>query len=243
LHDVVVRHGDRVLATAITAEIEAGGCLGITGPDGAGKSSLMRMIMGESGDSAGIEVDGRPVREATLSRGRGGLVYVDRNPVIFDGTIRDNLSLFGDADETDRALDVARRIGLEEDVHRLPMGYDTPLAEASMLTRGWLQRIALARALALQPRMLILNDANTSLDHAADAAILRELAGLRGSTTLVLATGRPSWIAIADHVVDLTGQTARDIRQWDADRGGDAIDAGSRSAAPGHLPPRARISA
>ncbi len=218
LDDVVVRHDARVLATGVCANVAPGGCLAITGADGTGKTTLMRMILGEIGDGAGITLDGRAPAAMAASRGHRGIVYVDRNPVIFEGTIRENLSLFGDADAIDRALAAAARIGLDEDICRLPHGYDTMLYGDATMTRGWLQRIAIARAFALEPRILILNDANTSLDHGADAAVLRELARLRGEVTLVLGTARPSWIALADRIVDLDDQALREVALWKADR-------------------------
>jgi ATP-binding cassette subfamily C protein LapB len=202
LREVTLPDRDAAALPAISVELAPGGCLGVAGPDGSGKTALLGMLQGEI-DAPGVLIDGRPATEFAERRGRGGIVYLDRTPVIFEGTIRENLSLFGDADAFDRAAEIARRLGLEAEIHRLPDGYETRLGDGLGANLGRLQRIAIARALALEPRILILNQANTALDHHADAAVLCELQALWGDTTLVIASSRPSWLALADVTVDL----------------------------------------
>jgi ATP-binding cassette, subfamily C, bacterial LapB len=94
----------------------------------------------------------------------------------------------------------ARAIGLEEDINRLPRGYDTRLGEAATetLPTGLLQRIAIARAIASHPQLLILDEANSSFDYASDLALANGLLSFKGKITMVLITNRPSFAAIAD---------------------------------------------
>ncbi|MGB3553422.1 MAG: ABC transporter transmembrane domain-containing protein [Jannaschia sp.] len=213
-------HGSRPIH-ALDLYVPAGGCVGITGSDGSGKGVLLQVIMGERPPTSGSALlDGRPAAEWAEARGHRGLVHVDSEPVVFEGTILQNLSLFGGAEATDRAIAVSRAIGLEEDIHTLPLGYDTPIRTRDGMTRGWLQRIGLARALALEPRILLLNEPNTALDHRGDAAILAALKNLRGRTTLLIASPRPSWLALADQVVDLSADDA-EVAAWDADLAGE----------------------
>ncbi len=208
--------GSRLFQT-LDLKLPAGGCLGVTGVDGSGKTMLLRCLMGEHAPDTGRALlSGRPAAQWAEARGHGGLVYVDSKPVIFEGTILQNLSLFGNVDAVDRAVKVARAIGLEDDIHTLPLGYDTPLRHRGGMTKGWLQRICLARAMALEPRILLLNEPNTALDHKGDTAILQALRELKGEATIVIASPRPSWLAIADETIELR-KPEDAIAQWDAD--------------------------
>jgi ATP-binding cassette subfamily C protein LapB len=96
-------------------------------------------------------------------------------------------------------------IGLEDDINRLPRGYDTRLGGAATETLpvGLLQRIAIARAIASDPNLLILDEANSSFDYASDLALGRGLVSLKGKITMVLITNRPSFAAIADRLFTL----------------------------------------
>ncbi len=230
LRDVgIVRRGGGHLFRGIEADVAAGGCLAISGPDGAGKTTLLRLLLGEeTPDEGRVLIDGRTARVLRGARGRGGIAYVDSNPMIFEGSILDNIALFGDAAAAADAMDVAREIGLEDDVHRLPDGYDTPIgAGQTAASRGFVQRICIARALALRPKVLLFNEANTALDHGADAAVLDAMRRLRGRTTLVLVSRRPSWLALGDVHIDLAEVAGRaaTLRRWADDRNEDTLAA------------------
>lgn len=100
-----------------------GTCLGLTGHDGFGTSTLPRAILGELvPDPGSVRIDGRLASAWREARGRGGIAHVDGDPVILDGTIMENLSLFGDAGTVERVRRVVRSIGRDADVHRLPPG-------------------------------------------------------------------------------------------------------------------------
>ena len=91
-------------------------------------------------------------------------------------------------------------IGLEKDIHLLPLGYDTQLGNAieENLTDSMVQRIAIARALASEPKILLLNDANGALDHRSEAELVEALKRLKGQLTTIIVSHRPSFRAIAD---------------------------------------------
>ncbi|MEM7669449.1 MAG: ABC transporter transmembrane domain-containing protein [Pseudomonadota bacterium] len=218
---VTVHRENRPLIENLDIHLPAGGCLAITGADGSRNAVLMQLLLAECEPSSGeVLIDGRQPSEWSGMRGQGGLVPIGRRPVIFDGTILENLTLFGGGCSSELALKVARDIGLEEDVHSLPLGYDTLIGNRGGMTRGWQQRICLVRALALEPKILLLDEPNTALDHRGDMAVLSALKALSGKTTLVIASRRPSWLAIADHVLDLSVRET-DIAEWEADEAAD----------------------
>lgn len=183
----------------------AGGRLIVTGGDGAGKTTLLRMLLGEVAPSGGAAlIDGRPAAEWRGARGRGGVAYLDQRPVVFHGSILENIAPSGRADDIADGLAAAAALGLDEEIRRLPQGYETRLGRAGgAASYSFLQRVALARALALRPRILLFNEANTAMDRPSDERARAALAALEGETTLIVVTRRPGWIALSDNVVTL----------------------------------------
>ena len=192
-----------VLAGA-SLEVRPGEILALTGKDNIGKSTVRRLAAGQLLPNAGrVLVDGRAA--TVQAHMHGSVAVVDHQNATVRGSVLNNLTLFGDADQLEAARAAARAIGLEADINRLPRGYDTRLGEAATeaLPAGLLQRIAIARAIAGRPRLLILDEANSSLDYASELALGNGLTSFRDETTILLITNRPSFAAIADRILTL----------------------------------------
>ncbi len=216
LRDIRVPMDEGGTTAALSLDLAPGETLAIPDGDGVARAALFQILLGERAPVSGEALlDDLPVRTTLEARGRDALVYVDSQPVIFDGSILENLSLFGDGMAQKDVRTVARAIGLEDDIHLLPLGYDTHLSSQTGLTKGWLQRISLTRALALKPRVLLLDEPNTALDHRSESAILAQLRLLKGTTTMVIASPRPSWLALADHTLYLAAPRP-DVEEWRA---------------------------
>ena len=188
-----------VLAGA-SLEVVRGEIIAITGRDNIGKSTVARLAAGQwLPDRGHVLVDGIAASMAVASK-RGVVAVVDHRNATVRGSVLNNLTLFRDSEQLEAACAAARLIGLEGDINRLPRGYDTRLGEATTETLpvGVLQRIAIARAIAGNPRLLILDEANNSFDHGSDLALGHGLLSLKGKITIVLITNRPSFAAIAD---------------------------------------------
>ena len=212
--DVCFAHGEgnaRVL-TGASLDVPAGEIIAITGRDHIGKSTVARLAAGQLEPESGqVLVDGITASMAAASR-RGCVVVVDHRNATIRGSVLNNLTLFRDTEQLAAARAAARAIGLEEDINRLPRGYDTRLGEAATetLPTGLLQRIAIARAIASNPQLLILDEANSSFDYASDLALANGLLSFKGKITMVLITNRPSFAAIADRGFTLVdGQFAQ----------------------------------
>jgi ATP-binding cassette subfamily C protein LapB len=196
------------LFAGLTFRIEPGQCLAVTGGDGAGKSSLLRVLLGEQILTSGaILIDGAKLVDLSKVRGAGGIAYVDASPVIFQGSILRNIALSDDPKATREGMAMARAIGMNEAINHLPHGFETMIGpqSGSAYSLGFFQQIALARVLARKPKIMIFNEANTAMDRSADAAALQALAALGGETTVVLVSRRPSYIALADIQVHVNG--------------------------------------
>ncbi|GGB33367.1 hypothetical protein GCM10011316_01790 [Roseibium aquae] len=200
----------------ISLSIPAGQIIAFEGNDGSGRSTLTRLISGDLKPTAGrILIDGHDLFGENQRSLRSQIAYVGNDSEMFTGTILQNLTLFGSQADPRKARMAANLIGLEKDIHLLPKGYDTVLGAGleENLTDSMLQRIAIARALAKEPKILLLDDANGALDHGGETALMEALQRLKGQLTLVIVTHRPSFRAIADieYIIE-NGQLASSSR-------------------------------
>jgi ATP-binding cassette subfamily B protein len=188
-------------------DLDAGTTLAVIGHTGSGKTTLASLIPRfYDADSGRVLVDGVDVRDVTLASLRRAIGVIAQDPFLFSTTVRDNIA-FGLPELSDAEVErVARLAQAHEFIERLPQQYDTVIGERGItLSGGQRQRIAIARALAVDPRILILDDATASVDATTEAKIrtgLREV--MSGRTTLIIAH-RLSTIALADEIVVLDG--------------------------------------
>ncbi|MEP5399965.1 MAG: ATP-binding cassette domain-containing protein [Roseibium sp.] len=181
--------------------INAGETIAFEGSDGSGRTTLARLISGAVEPTSGtVLIDAYDLYGPDHRSVRRQIAYVGNDAEMFSGTILQNLTLFSSQSTPQTARMAADLIGLEKDIHLLPQGYDTQLGNAieENLTDSMLQRIAIARALASEPKILILNDANGALDHRSEAELIDGLKRLKGQLTTVIVSHRPSFRAIAD---------------------------------------------
>jgi ATP-binding cassette subfamily B protein len=176
----------------IDLKIEPGSTVAMIGMIGSGKSSFAQLIpriFDAEGDS--IFIDGQPIREIPLDRLRSHIAFVDQEPFLFSTSIRNNIAM-GRNDATDEEIDaIVRCVHLTPDLERWPQGLDTMVGERGVsLSGGQKQRIALARALIRNPKILILDDAFSSLDIETEAIIVNNIKKITGSLTTILITHR-----------------------------------------------------
>lgn len=188
------------------ARIGAGEIVAIVGEDGSGKSTLLEIIAGRLKPESGmLLIDGEPEQDGNPIDPRQ-VIRVAENTALFQGTILDNLTAFRGSDRLEEALTAARALGADEEVHRLPKGYDTPIGTmaGAELSTSLRQKLTIARALACRPKILLFDGANANLDQAGEARLKTALQDLRGEMTIILVTHRPSLQQIADRVLHLS---------------------------------------
>jgi ATP-binding cassette subfamily B protein len=195
----------------VDLDFEAGKTVALVGATGSGKTSLVALIPRLYDPEEGsVLVDGVDVREVDLPSLRRSVAIVDDDPFLFSATVHDNIAYAKPDASREDVEAAAQRAGAAEFVERLPDGYDTMVGERGLtLSGGQRQRLAIARALLADPRILILDDATSSVDASTEQRIksaLREV--MTGRTTFVIAH-RLSTIALADEIVVLEkGQVA-----------------------------------
>ena len=189
----------------INLDIEPGTTVALVGAMGSGKSALVQLLPRLYDVSEGaVRIDGADVREVDLVSLRRAIAVVTDDPFLFSATVHDNIA-YADPEATREDVERAARAAQAADfIERMPKGYDTLVGERGLtLSGGQRQRLAIARAILADPRILVLDDATSSVDASTEQEIKRAMREvLSGRTTFVIAH-RLSTIALADEIVVL----------------------------------------
>ncbi|WP_299733501.1 ABC transporter transmembrane domain-containing protein [uncultured Endozoicomonas sp.] len=194
----------------IALDIPMGSFIGITGRTGSGKSSLLRLILREFDLSAGsvIKMGGTSLPQLTIASLRKQLAWVPQEPMLFSGTITDNIRFSSPEASFDLVEKAARLAAIHDEIIGFKDGYDTLLGEHGInLSGGQKQRLALARALLTDAPVLLLDDSFSALDMKTESIILKNLMAIRkegkGQKTIILVTQRLPELITADHILVL----------------------------------------
>lgn len=191
----------------ITLVIPSGGLVAIVGPSGAGKTTFIDTLLGVlNPDKGEILISGLPPLVA-IAKWPGAISYVPQDVAVATGTIRENISLgYPPEVATDELITNALKIAqLEEFIADLPEGLDTQVGErGAMISGGQRQRLGIARAMFTHPKLLVLDEATSSLDAETESSISNAIQLLRGHTTVVMIAHRLSTVRNADLVIYLS---------------------------------------
>lgn len=190
---------------AIDAAIKKGERVAVVGQSGSGKSTLIHLLLGFIGPSEGdILINGTPLAQVDIDAWRRHCAWIGQHPMLFTGTLRENIAL-ARPDATDARIETASlRAGVSEFADRWPHGLDTVIGEQGLgLSVGQAQRIALARAYLKDAPFMLLDEPTASLDKATEARIIKGLDDWTRGRTLVMATHRPAPLALADRIIIL----------------------------------------
>ncbi|MBQ4839000.1 type I secretion system permease/ATPase [Pseudoalteromonas luteoviolacea] len=187
----------------ISFELAPGEVLAILGPSGAGKSSIARLITGIWAPHMGkVRLDGADIFQWDTQSLGPHLGYLPQDVGLFAGSISENIARFGNIND-EAVIDAARLAGVHEMILKLPNGYNTILGEGGMgLSGGEKQRIGLARALYGNPKLVILDEANSNLDDAGEAALANTIKTLKQSgCSVIFITHRANILGLSDKIL------------------------------------------
>ncbi|MEV3853308.1 ABC transporter ATP-binding protein [Streptomyces sp. NPDC050095] len=235
LRAVTVRHAGRTVLDRVDLTVPAGSTLAVVGSSGAGKSQLAALAGRLADpDHGAVLLDGIPLPELSRTALRAAIGYAFERPTLLGDTLADTITLGAPAPSTDRLVAAARAARADTFVRRLPQGYATPCADVP-LSGGELQRLGLARAFAHGGRLLVLDDALSSLDMITEREIAASLLRHAPGTTRLVIAHRATTAARADAVAWLDAGRIRAVgphaRLWEdpayrAVFAGDAGEAG-----------------
>ena len=196
--------GDAVLED-LSFRVAPGTICAILGPSGVGKSTLADLLVRFYDPDAGsIRIDGRDLRSLPLADLRHAILLVDQAPYLFHATVRENIAYARPDATDDEIINAAQAASIHERILTLPEGYGTLVAERGQtLSAGERQRIALARALLANPKVLVLDEATSALDEANERAIAETLVRVAEGRTAILITHRASLARIAHQTIFL----------------------------------------
>jgi ATP-binding cassette subfamily B protein len=199
--------GDAAVLRGVSFKVAKGTTTAIVGATGSGKSTLLSLLPRLHEPPAGtVFIDGIDVRHIPLNVLRGAIGFVNQEPFLFSTTLAENIAFGaranqGDRDRISEAASIAR---LDKDLAQFPQGYDTPVGERGItLSGGQKQRAAIARALVIDPKILVLDDALSAVDTHTEEEILDRLSVVMSQRTSIIVSHRVSTIRGADQIVVL----------------------------------------
>jgi ATP-binding cassette subfamily B protein len=198
--------------TGVNLRLEPGEVIGIVGPSGGGKSTLVQLLLGLRAPLSGRVVsDGRDVSQMAQEEWSRRVTFVPQQPRLIAGTISENIAFLRPDVTQEKVAAAARLANLHDDIASWPEGYDRQVGDAgSRLSGGQQQRVSIARALVESPDVIILDEPTSALDQQSELAIRDVLDGLRGRVTVVIIAHRPATIEICDRVVEVIAGVLRE---------------------------------
>lgn len=217
LKGISVKYADIAIINNLTLDIRSGECIAFVGTSGAGKTTLIDIILGLAPISGGeLKIGGTNIEDLSIASLRKRIGYMGQDPIFYTTTIKNNV-LWGHPnarhDEFTKAIEMSYAKSF---VHSLPLGVDSLIGNGGLqLSGGEKQRIALARALIGDPGLLILDEATSALDAESEAAIGRALMQQKRRSTIILITHRLASTKIADRICVLQKGTIIELGSWD----------------------------
>ncbi len=187
----------------INFEIKPGQTVALVGRSGSGKTTLAKMLLGLYQPTGGsISIDGKDLATISLHSLRSQVGVVDQDTFLFSGTVKSNITLAKPGASIDRVHRAAELAGAHEFISKMPMGYETEIGEGGgMLSGGQRQRIAIARALLSNPRLLVFDEATSSLDTESERIIQGNLDKIRRNRSTIIIAHRLSTVQNADLIL------------------------------------------
>lgn len=193
---------DEPLIKNLTLNVKAGEMIGIEGENSSGRSTLLKLMIGLIRPTHGqVLLDGHDLAKHKSQSYRKQMAFLSADADVYSGTILDNMTYFRGGKYIGKAIKIAKQLGIDEEIKRLPEGYGTQVGDGAggILPAGFIQRITIIRAMVDDPKVVLFDNANNGLDSNSDNTLMEYMRSLHGKATVILVTSRPSWLRMADH--------------------------------------------
>lgn len=208
---------DKIILDKLNLEVKKGETIALVGESGSGKTTILNLVIGFNLPTGGeFKIDGHDVNTLDLHAYRKNIAVVPQEPILFTGTIRDNIT-YGLTDVSEEKIkEVIEAAHLTEVIERLPDGLDTELSEhGANLSGGQKQRISIARALMRDPKVIVLDEATSALDSVSEKKIQNALDTLTKDRTTFIVAHRLSTIRNADRIAVIENGKCAEIDTYD----------------------------
>lgn len=193
---------DEPLIKNLTLNVKAGEMIGVEGENSSGRSTLLKLMIGLIRPTHGqVLLDGHDLAKHKSQSYRKQMAFLSADADVYSGTILDNMTYFRGGKYIGKAIKIAKQLGIDEEIKRLPEGYGTQVGDGAggILPAGFIQRITIIRAMVDDPKVVLFDNANNGLDSNSDNTLMEYMRSLHGKATVILVTSRPSWLRMADH--------------------------------------------
>ena len=194
--------------------VNPGESIAISGKNGTGKSTLIKLIAGFLTPNEGeILLDNKPLSNYHLQSLRSKIAVMPQQGLLFEGTILENMTLYREGSAIDEAVKLSCMIGLNKIISKFPQGLDTPITGAGLnsLPEGVKQKIIIIRSLIGNPNLILFDDANANLDLKNDQILLSLIKQLKGKKTMIIVTHRPTYMRVCDRQYEIQHGQLMDV--------------------------------
>ncbi|MFB6173014.1 MAG: ABC transporter ATP-binding protein [Halobacteriales archaeon] len=201
--DVSFGYDEEYVLEDVDFEAEPGETVGLVGPTGAGKTTIVKLLLRLYDVNEGaVRIDGHDIRDLSLESLRGSMGYVGQENFLFDGTVAENIEYGAFGADRDAVIDAAKRAEAHEFIEQLPEGYDTDIGERGVkLSGGQRQRVAIARTILQRPEIMIFDEATSAVDTETELLIQRSIDELAEDRTTFIIAHRLSTVRDADTIL------------------------------------------
>ena len=215
--ELSVSYENEPILKALDLEIEAGSFVALVGASGAGKTTLVDVLLGLAKTEEGaVEIDAIPLNELDLSHWRRSIGYMSQSVPVITGTIRDNIRFGRDYIDETAIEEAIEQASLKDFVRERSEGLETLIsAGGNEISGGELQRLGLARALAGKPKLLILDEVSSALDVESEQAVMKEIKQFKGKMTIIAIAHRLSTIKHSDRIHVLQNGKVAESGSWE----------------------------
>lgn len=194
---------EQPILTDVSLDINDGEMIGITGNNGSGKSTIIKLLAGYIHPNKGeLLINNHPISEYNLEQIRTQIGIVPQYGILFEGTILENMTLYREGDAIKQAIELSKILGLEKIIAQMPHGLDTMVGGSAVdsLSEGVRQKIIMVRSLVGYPKIILFDDANANFDIKNDNRLMNFMSALRDQRTMVIVSHRPSFLKLCHRV-------------------------------------------